>query len=79
MIDRPVSREALEIVEQIRKLMPSFGKIDDHFVYLVPRAFEKDVRALLDWDGISYHMENFLSETIDFRIFIPEKYQKSKK
>ncbi len=76
MIDRAVSREALETAKKIRELMPIFGKVVDRFVYLVPKAVEKEVWALLDREGIEYHLENFLEETIDFRVFIPERYLK---
>jgi len=80
MIDRPVSREALDIFFEIKDLIPTFGKAGStSFSRVVPKELEREVLELLDNAGIFFHLENFFSETTDFRIYIPEKYQKKKK
>lgn len=79
MIDRPVSREALEIWDQIKDLMPVFGKTTDRFAYLVPEGLSKEVRAILEFDGIFYHIDERARGFEEITIHIPEKLQRKRK
>ena len=47
--------EALKKLDEITNIMQTFSKIGiDHFTYIIPREYSRDVRQLLDQRGIEW-------------------------
>ena len=69
--------KAMKKLDEIKSIMNTFGKIGlDRFTYIVPAEISRDVRQLLDQNGINWKLAGSDGESQDITVFIPERYRK---